>query len=101
FGLKPTFGRLSRARSFPFVTSLDHLGPLARTTRDLALAYDAMQGADPDDPVVAPHPVEPALPALARGIAGLRIAVAGGYFRRGATPEALAAVEQVAAALGV
>jgi AtzE family amidohydrolase len=101
FGLKPTFGRLSRARSFPFVTSLDHLGPLARTTRDLALAYDAMQGADPDDPVAAPRPVEPAMPALARGISGLRIAVAGGYFRRGATPEALAAVAQVAAALGV
>src|SRR6185295_6536043 len=101
FGLKPTYGRLSRARSFPFVTSLDHLGPLARSTRDLALAYDAMQGPDGDDPVAAPRPVEPALPALARGIAGLRIAVAGGYFRRGVTAEALAAVEQVAAALGV
>jgi Asp-tRNA(Asn)/Glu-tRNA(Gln) amidotransferase A subunit family amidase len=37
FGLKPTYGRLSRARSFPFVASLDHLGPLARTTRDHAL----------------------------------------------------------------
>src|SRR6202012_4773717 len=49
FGLKPTYGRLSRARSFPFVASLDHLGPLARSVRDLALAYDAMQGPDPDD----------------------------------------------------
>src|ERR1700722_8692985 len=39
FGLKPTYGRLSRARTFPFVASLDHLGPFARTTRDLALAY--------------------------------------------------------------
>ena len=48
FGLKPTYGRLSRARTFPFVASLDHLGPLARTTRDLALAYDAMQGHDPE-----------------------------------------------------
>ena len=45
FGLKPTYGRLTRARSFPFVSSFDHLGPLARSTRDLALAYDAMQGA--------------------------------------------------------
>src|SRR5262249_19390849 len=44
FGLKPTFGRLSRAGSFPFVSSLDHLGPLARCTTDLALAYDAMTG---------------------------------------------------------
>ena len=46
FGLKPTYGRLTRARTFPFVASLDHLGPFARTTRDLALAYDAMQGFD-------------------------------------------------------
>jgi 1-carboxybiuret hydrolase len=100
FGLKPTYGRLSRARTFPFVGSLDHVGPLARTTRDLAVAYDAMQGHDPDDPVCARRPVEPAFPSLARGIAGLRIAVAGGYFRRGAMPEAIAAVDQVARALG-
>jgi 1-carboxybiuret hydrolase len=100
FGLKPTYGRLSRARTFPFVGSLDHVGPLARTARDLALAYDAMQGHDPDDPVCARRPVEPALPALGRGTAGLRIAVAGGYFRRGASPESMAAVDRVAQALG-
>src|SRR5207302_9955513 len=57
FGLKPTYGRLTRARTFPFVASLDHVGPLARTTKDLALAYDAMQGPDPADPVcTAPSP---------------------------------------------
>jgi 1-carboxybiuret hydrolase len=100
FGLKPTYGRLSRARTFPFVGSLDHVGPLARTARDLALAYDAMQGHDPDDPVCARRPVEPALPALGRGTAGLRIAVAGGYFRRGASAEAITALDRVAQALG-
>ena len=52
------------------------------STRDLALAYDAMQGHDPDDPVCADRPVEPALPALERGTDGLRIAVAGGYFQQ-------------------
>ena len=100
FGLKPTYGRLSRARTFPFVGSLDHVGPLARSARDLALAYDAMQGHDEDDPVCARRPVEPALPSLARGTASLRIAVAGGYFRRGAFPESFAAVDRVAQALG-
>jgi len=100
FGLKPTYGRLSRARTFPFVASLDHVGPLARTARDLALAYDAMQGWDPEDPVCARRPPEPALPLLEGGVGGLRIAVAGGYFRRGATPGALAAVARVAEALG-
>ena len=99
FGLKPTYGRLSRARTFPFVASFDHLGPLARTTRDLALAYDAMQGHDEEDPVCTDRPIEPALPGLVRGAGDLRIAVAGGYFERGASPEALSALAHVAKAL--
>src|SRR5262249_57874136 len=65
FGLKPTYGRLSCAHTFPFVASLDHVGPLARSTRDLALAYDAMQGHDDDDPACAQRPVEAAAPPLA------------------------------------
>jgi 1-carboxybiuret hydrolase len=101
FGLKPTYGRLSRAGSFPFVSSLDHLGPLARSVADLALAYDAMQGPDPYDPVCVDLPVEPAMERLDSGIAGLRIASASGYFRAGAGPEALAALDHVAAALDV
>jgi 1-carboxybiuret hydrolase len=100
FGLKPTYGRLSRARTFPFVASLDHVGPLARTAHDLALAYDTMQGPDSEDPVCTKRPVEPTLPGLDRGASGLRVAVAGGYFTRGASQEALAAVARVAKALG-
>jgi aspartyl-tRNA(Asn)/glutamyl-tRNA(Gln) amidotransferase subunit A len=100
FGLKPTYGRLSRARSFPFVASLDHVGPFARSVRDLVVAYDAMQGFDPADPVCVDWPPEPALPALGRGLEGLRIAVAGGHFRKGAFPEALTALDRVATALG-
>jgi len=101
FGLKPTYGRLTRARTFPFVASLDHLGPLARTSRDLALAYDAMLGPDPEDPACADRAAEPVTPLLERGADGLTIAVAGGYFRAGASSEAFAAVDRVAAALGV
>jgi AtzE family amidohydrolase len=101
FGLKPTYGRLTRARSFPFVASLDHLGPFARTTRDLALSYDAMQGFDAEDAACAERPVEPAMPELARGLDGLRIAVAGGYFKKGAFAEALEALARVAQAAGV
>src|SRR5580700_10263378 len=56
FGLKPTYGRLTRAGSFPFVSSLDHLGPLARTTVDLAVSYDAMQGYDAADPACVDRP---------------------------------------------
>ncbi|MBV8398704.1 MAG: AtzE family amidohydrolase [Acetobacteraceae bacterium] len=101
FGLKPTYGRLSRTGTFPFVASLDHLGPHARTVADLALAYDAMQGPDPHDPVCANRAVEPTVPLLQRGGSGLRIAIAAGYFRSNAAPEAIGAVTSVARALGV
>ena len=98
FGLKPTYGRLTRARTFPFVASLDHLGPFARSARDLALSYDAMQGPDAEDPVCTARLPEPVTPLLARGLDGLRIAVAGGYFKKGAFPEALEALDRVAKA---
>ena len=100
FGLKPTYGRLSRARSFPFVASLDHVGPMARTVEDLALAYDAMQGFDPDDPVCVNRTAQPVGPLLKRGATGLRIAVAGGYFKP-RSAETLQAIDRVAVALGV
>ena len=100
FGLKPTYGRLSRARSYPFVASLDHLGPFARNVRDLALAYDAMQGPDADDAACTTRPVEPALSALSQGISGLKVAIAGGYFQSNVFPEAQEAVARVARALG-
>nr|WP_238281743.1 AtzE family amidohydrolase [Methylobacterium goesingense] len=100
FGLKPTYGRLTRAGSFPFVGSLDHLGPMARSVTDLALSYDAMQGPDPDDPVATTRAAEAALPGLGEGLGGLRVAVAGGYFARGGDAEAFVAVAKVAQALG-
>jgi len=100
FGLKPTYGRLSRARSFPFVFSLDHLSPFARNVSDLALAYDAMQGPDPDDGACATRPAEPVLPLLAQDTSALRIATAGGYFQNNLFPEASEAVARVAKAVG-
>ena len=100
FGLKPTYGRLSRAGSFPFVDAFDHLGPLARSVEDLALSFDAMQGWDPDDPVCTDRPADPTLPVLNEGIEGLRIAVADDYFARGGEAVAFEAVATVAKALG-
>jgi len=100
FGLKPTYGRLSRARSYPFVASLDHLGPFARNVPDLALAYDAMQGPDADDAACTARPVEPVSGLLAQGIGGIRVAMAGGYFEKNVFPEAQEAVARVARALG-
>ena len=96
FGLKPTYGRLSRARSFPFVSSFDHLGPFARSVGDLALAYDAMQGPDADDAACTTRPAEPVSPSLAQDIGDVRIAVAGGYFQKNVFPEAIEAVARIA-----
>jgi AtzE family amidohydrolase len=101
YGLKPTYGRLSRAGAFPFVASLDHVGPMARTPSDLALAYDALQGHDVNDPVCSLRAAEPVHATLGRGIAGLRIALLGGYFENNASEEAWQAVEASATALDV
>jgi AtzE family amidohydrolase len=100
WGLKPTFGRLSRRGSHPFVHSIDHLGPLADSVEGLALGYDAMQGPDPLDPGCHALRVQPAAPALGRGAAGLRVGVLGGYFDEYATPPARAAAAAAARVLG-
>lgn len=99
FGLKPTFGRLSRSGSHPFVASLDHIGPLARRVEDLALVYDLLQGADPADAFQAVRPPEASLPGLSQGSEGLRCGVLGGFFARWCDEDARAAVATVAAAL--
>jgi amidase/aspartyl-tRNA(Asn)/glutamyl-tRNA(Gln) amidotransferase subunit A len=104
FGLRPTFGRLSRGGAFPFVFSLDTIGPLARTVRELALAYDAMQGPDERDPGCAQRAREPAFGALcadpAANLEGLRIARLGGWFEEMATPAAVAALDAACSAIG-
>src|SRR4029450_12213346 len=99
FGLKPTYGRLSRARSFPFVASFDHLGPFARNVGALALPWDPMRAPAPEAPAATTRPVEPVTPLLAQGISGLRIAVAGGYFQKNVFPEAVEGVSRGGKAL--
>ena len=95
FGLKPTFGRLSRTGSHPFVPSLDHIGPFARTVEDLATVYDVLQGRDVNDGFQAERGVAPATPHLRYGLQGLRCAVLGGYFSRWCDDDARAAVARV------
>jgi amidase/aspartyl-tRNA(Asn)/glutamyl-tRNA(Gln) amidotransferase subunit A len=100
WGLKPTFGRLSRRGSYPFVHSIDHLGPFADSVQSLALAYDALQGPDALDPGCHALAVQPVVPSLAHGIQGLRIGLLEGYFHEHATPPAREAVQQAARVLG-
>lgn len=100
FGLKPTYGRLSRQGVFPFVESLDHVGPFARSVEDLALAYDVLQGPDPGgDPICVreAEPLADRLDDLAER--PLRVGVLGGWFQQGAFPEVLEALGRVGSAL--
>lgn len=100
FGLKPTFGRLSRSGSHPFVASLDHIGPFARSVEDLSLVYDALQGGDASDAFQAARPAEPVSDRLSAGSEKLRSAVLGGFFADWCSDEARAAVAVAASALG-
>jgi AtzE family amidohydrolase len=100
WGLKPTFGRLSRRGSYPFVASIDHLGPFADDLTGLALAYDAMQGPDPLDPGCFASRVQPTAQTLGQGVQGLRVGMLGGYFVEHASTPAREVVAQAAAALG-
>ena len=101
FGLKPTYGRLSRSGAALFSGSLDCIGPMARSVRDIAAAFDILQGVDAGDPICTSRPPQPTLPELARGVEGLRIAVADGYFVQNAETSAIEAVSAVAGALNV
>ena len=101
FGLKPTYGRVSRQGAFLFAGSLDHIGPFARSTQDLAAAFDVLNGPDPHDPVCSDRDPDLTSATLGRGAAGLRIAIAGEYFQRQGEPAAFEAVQCVARALNV
>jgi AtzE family amidohydrolase len=100
WGLKPTFGRLPRRGSYPFVHSIDHLGPLADSVEGLTLSYDAMQGPDPLDPGCHAQRVQPVAGVLPQGVRGLRIGLLGGYFHDNAMPPARAMAALAARTLG-
>jgi aspartyl-tRNA(Asn)/glutamyl-tRNA(Gln) amidotransferase subunit A len=101
FGLKPTYGRLSRAGVALFSSSFDHIGPFARSVQDIATVFDALQGEDDRDPICTKRPPELVLSQLEQDISDIRIAIAADYFTKGAEAEALAAVQKIADALNV
>jgi aspartyl-tRNA(Asn)/glutamyl-tRNA(Gln) amidotransferase subunit A len=92
-GLKPTYGRVSKAGVVPLSYLFDHPGPITRTVQDAALMLGAIAGYDPDDPATVRTPTEDYLAALDGGVRGLRIGVPRSYFYEGLNPEVDAAVE--------
>jgi aspartyl-tRNA(Asn)/glutamyl-tRNA(Gln) amidotransferase subunit A len=97
-GLKPTYGRVSLKGVVPLASSLDHIGPMARSARDCALVLQAIAGHDPKDPSSADASVERWSEALDGGIAGLRIGVPAQAFED-AEPEVAALVRDAIVAL--
>jgi len=100
-GLKPTWGRTSRAGVFPLAESLDTIGPMARTAADAAAVYDVLAGFDPRDPTSLAAPVPDHLGGLAGalGARGLRIGVDEGYIETGVDSETTAAIGAALATL--
>ncbi len=75
-GLKPTWGRVSRAGIFPLADSLDHIGPMCRSAIDCALMLGVIAGADPDDPTASPDRVPDYAAGIKAGVKGKKIGVA-------------------------
>jgi aspartyl-tRNA(Asn)/glutamyl-tRNA(Gln) amidotransferase subunit A len=93
-GLKPTYGRVSRAGVLSLSWTLDHAGPMARTVEDCAYLLQAMAGHDDADPASSRAPVEDYLGPLRRDIRGVRVGVPREYFFDGIDPEVARAFEE-------
>jgi amidase len=98
-GLKPTYGRVSRAGVFPLGASLDHIGPMTRRVADAAAMLDAMAGFDPDDPTTLRQPPPRCAAAIGGDVRGVRIGWDAGFASTGAQPELVTMVQRAVQAL--
>ncbi len=94
-GLKPTYGRVSRAGAMPLSWSMDHVGPMARTVRDVALLLQLVSGYDQMDATSSQRTVPDYVAALKQGVAGLRIGVPKNYYFQALNSETEAGVRDV------
>jgi aspartyl-tRNA(Asn)/glutamyl-tRNA(Gln) amidotransferase subunit A len=92
-GLMPTYGRVSRYGLIAFASSLDHIGPLAKTVKDAAIVLRTIAGRDPMDSTSADLPVPDYASELEKSVRGLRLGVAKEYFAEGLDDEVRQAVE--------
>jgi len=99
-GLKPTYGRVSRAGAMALSWSNDHLGPMTRTVRDAALMLGIIAGWDAADATTSRRPVPDYLRGIDGGIRGLRIGVPASYYFDDVNAEVVAAVREAARQLG-
>lgn len=95
-GIRPTYGRVSRYGIVAYASSLDQVGPMARTVEDCAVTLSALAGADLHDATSVDHPVPDYLSACTQGVEGLRVGIAEEFFAEGLRPEV---AERVRAAI--
>jgi amidase len=95
-GLKPTWGRVSRAGVFPLAESLDHIGPMARSALDAAIVLGVIAGADPADPTAVDLSVPDYAGGIDAGVRGKRIGLATNM--HGLDADAQRALEDAASA---
>jgi aspartyl-tRNA(Asn)/glutamyl-tRNA(Gln) amidotransferase subunit A len=92
-GVLPTYGRVSRYGLIAFASSLDRVGPFARSVADAAVMLEVLAGPDAMDSTASLQPVASYSVEAAKGVAGLRIGVPEEYFGEGLDPEIRAAIE--------
>ena len=98
-GLRPTYGRVSRAGCVPLSWSQDTIGPMGRSVYDLAVMLSAMAGADERDTTAADVEVPDYTQTLELGLDGLRVGVPDGYFFDDLNPQYAAAIQAAIASL--
>jgi aspartyl-tRNA(Asn)/glutamyl-tRNA(Gln) amidotransferase subunit A len=98
-GVKPTYGRVSRYGLVAFASSLDQIGPFARTVADAALLFEVIAGHDPLDATSIPEPAPSVVDRLDAGVEGLRIGVVSELMGEGIAPDVAARVHEASEAL--
>ena len=98
-GLKPTYGRVSRAGVFPLAETFDHVGPLTRTTIDAAIMLQAITGHDPADPTSLDAPGDDLVATINDGVAGVRIGYDETWATHGVDEQTVAGVKRSLEAL--
>jgi amidase len=98
-GLKPSWGRVSRAGVFALAQSMDHIGPMTRCAADAAAMLGVIAGPDPDDPTASQEPVPDYLAGIGGGVRGVRIGIDRGLIAAGADADMVRATEEAAAVL--
>ena len=93
-GIKPTWGRVSRYGVLALAESLDHVGPMTRSTADAGIVLQAIAGADPNDPTSLPAPAPDMLEGIDRGVNGLRLGFDERYATDGVDPDLANAVSR-------